>query len=404
MPNVSRPSFPDRSTAPHVATLVLLTGISALGMNVFLPSLPNMAQHFAVDYRVMQLSVALYLGVNACLQIVIGPMGDKWGRRPVILWGTVLFLVATLGTIFAPTAAIFLMFRMCQAVIAVVMVLSRAAVRDMYTEDKAASMLGYVTMGMAVVPMIGPAIGGLLDQTFGWQANFWLLFIMGLLSLWLTWADFGETKRKSGKSLAAQFREYPELLRSPRFWGYALSSGLSSGAFFAYLGGAPFVGSVLFGMSPAELGMMFGAPAIGYFVGNFLSGRYSVRFGINTMILIGSIVNLVGIVLSMAMFFAGYASPLSFFGFMTFVGLGNGMCIPNATAGSLSVRPHLAGTASGLGGALMLGVGAGLSALAGAVLTVESGALPLLWIMLVTSILGFAAIMVVIWRQRQLGL
>jgi len=263
--------FLDRATAPHIATLILLTGISALTMNVFLPSLPNMTAYFDTEYRLMQLSVAVYLGVNAVLQILIGPISDKMGRRPVILWGMALFLLATLGCIFAPTAYIFLVFRMMQAVVVVGMVLGRAVVRDMYPQDKAASMIGYVTMGMAVVPMIGPAIGGVLDGLFGWQANFWLLFVLGLAMLWLTWTDLGETSRASGKTLVQQFREYPELLTSPRFWGYALAAAFSSGAFFTYLGGAPFVGSEVFGLTPTLLGIYFGAPAVGYFLGNFIS-------------------------------------------------------------------------------------------------------------------------------------
>lgn len=391
-------------TPPTITTLILLSGLSALGMNVFLPSLPNMTEHFQTDYRLMQLSVALYLAMNAALQIVIGPIADKVGRRPVILWGVALFLVATLGTIYAPTAEVFLFFRMCQAVVAVGMVLSRAAVRDMYEQDKAASMLGYVTMGVAVVPMIGPAIGGLLDESFGWQSNFWLLFLLGALAIALVYVDFGETALKSGKTLVAQFREYPELLTSPRFWGYSLSSGFCSGAFFAYLGGAPFVGTEVFGMQPAEVGLYFGAPAIGYFFGNFISGRYSMRYGVNTMVLWGCWLNAIGVAVSLVIMMLGFGSALTFFGFMTFVGLGNGMSIPNATAGALSVRPHLAGTASGLSGAIMLGGGATLSALAGAMLTPETGALPLLWLMLITSVLGVLAIQVVIWRERQLGL
>ncbi len=391
-------------TPPTITTLVLLSGLSALSMNLFLPSLPNMAMYFETDYKVMQLSIALYLLINAVLQILIGPIADKAGRRPVLLWGLVLFLLATLGCIYAPNAEVFLAFRMCQAVVVVGMVLSRAAVRDMYNQDQAASMIGYVTMGMAVVPMIGPAIGGILEESLGWKANFWLPFAVGALTLALTYTDFGETAAKSGKTLLQQFREYPELLMSPRFWGYSLSSAFSSGAFFAYLGGAPFIGTEMFGLSAAEVGIYFGAPAVGYFVGNFVSGRYSVRFGVNRMVLWGCWMNALGVAISAALFLAGYGSALIFFGFMTFVGVGNGMTIPNATAGALSVRPHLAATASGLSGAIMLGGGAALSALAGALLTVETGAMPLLWLMLATAVLAIAAISAVIWRERQLGL
>ena len=389
---------------PHIATLILLAGISALAMNVFLPSLPGMAAYFEVDYRLMQLSVALYLGVNAVVQILVGPISDKMGRRPVILTSILLFLLATLGCIFAPNAEVFLFFRMAQAAIAATMVLSRAAVRDIYDTDKAASMIGYVTMGMAVVPMISPAIGGVLDQAFGWQANFWLLVVLGLATYALTYFDFGETAQKSGKTLIAQFREYPELFRSPRFWGYSLASGLASGAFFAYLGGAPFVGTQVYNLDPAVLGLCFSAPAVGYFLGNFVSGRYSTALGVNRMVLWGCVINGGGVAVSLAIAIAGLDNLYTFFGFMTFVGIGNGMAIPNATAGAISVRPHLAGSASGLSGAIMIGGGAGLSAMAGWVLVPGATAVPLLAIMFATAILGLVAIILVIKREKALRL
>ena len=87
IPSVPAVRFLDRTTAPHIITLILLASISALAMNIFLPSLPNMTDYFQTDYRLMQLSVAVYLAVNAVLQIIVGPVSDKFGRRPVILWG-----------------------------------------------------------------------------------------------------------------------------------------------------------------------------------------------------------------------------------------------------------------------------------------------------------------------------
>mgnify|MGYP005996361561 CR=1 FL=1 len=218
----------------------------------------------------------------------------------------------------------------------------------------------------------------------------------------VAWRDLGETATKSGLPLSRQFREYPELMKSPRFWGYALTAAFSSGAFFAYLGGAPFVGSVVFGLSPAALGFYFGAPAVGYFIGNFISGRFSARIGINVMILWGCLLNGLGLGLALLVFAAGWGSEFTFFGFMTFVGLGNGMCIPNATAGTLSVRPRLAGTASGLGGAIMIGGGAALSALSGALLKPGTGAWPLLWLMTATAAAGIVTILLVFRRERRL--
>jgi MFS transporter, DHA1 family, multidrug resistance protein len=394
--------FLDRTTPPHISTLILIAGLSAMSMNVMLPSLPAMAEWFDTDYRLMQLSVAIYLGVNAVLQIVVGPLADRYGRRPVILGGCVIFLIATVGCLFAPTVEIFLAFRMAQGAIVTGMVLSRAVVRDMVPQDQAASMIGYVTMGMTLVPMIAPALGGALDDLFGWQSVFVLLLASGIAVTWLAWRDLGETAAKSESSLMGQVRQYPQLLTARRFWGYCLASAFGSGAFFAYLGGAPFVGSVVFGLSPAALGIVFGAPAVGYLLGNFASARLAVRVGINKLILVGTLITVAGLSVQMALFLAGQGNVTVFFAFMTFVGLGNGLVMPNAAAGMLSVRPHLAGTASGLGGAIMIGGGAALSALAGFLLTPEGGAMPLLWIMLLTSVAAVISILYVIRRERRL--
>ena len=390
MSHIPPQRFLDRSTAPSIFTLIVLTGLGALSMNVFLPSLPQMAEYFGAEYGVVQLSVALYLGVNAALQLLIGPLSDRYGRRPVMLVGVAIYCLASLGCLWAPDVITFLVFRMIQASVVVGLVLGRAVVRDLYPRDQAASMIGYVTMGMAIVPMVGPVIGGALGQAFGWKANFWLLFGAGLVILLLAWADLGETARKGEGRLRDQFAQYPTLLLSRRFWGYSLSSTLASGAFFAYLGGAPLVGARIFGLEPALLGLFFGAPALGYFFGNFISGRFSVRVGVDRMILWGALITVAGLSTGLGLFFLGYKTALVFFGSMTFVGLGNGLVLPNATSGMMSIRPDLAGTASGLGGSIMLAGGASLSALSGVILSQSDQAYPLIYLMLACAI-GAAA-------------
>lgn len=396
--------FLDRRTPPHVATLVTVTGLSALTMNVFLPSLPAMTEWFATDYRLMQLSVSLYLGVSAALQIVIGPVSDRFGRRSVLLWSFALFLVATAGTLLAGDVTTFLAFRMMQAVIAAGMVLSRAVIRDMVPAEQAASMIGYVTMGMAFVPMVGPMIGGALDEAFGWQANFALLFLLGLGILWMIWADLGETAAGHRARFADQARQYPELLASPRFWGYCLAAAFASGAFYAYLGGAPYVGSEVFHLPPGRLGLYLGAPALGYAAGNFLAGRYSAHYGIDRMILAGTLLTTAGMAILALLSLAGLAGANVFFGLIVTVGFGNGMALPGANAGMLSVRPGLAGTASGLGGAIMIGGGAAISAAAGWVLGLGGGAAPLALLMFACSAASVASILLVLRRARRLGL
>ncbi|MDS9468662.1 multidrug effflux MFS transporter [Paracoccus sp. MBLB3053] len=395
------PNHAPADKRPSLLTLVSITGVGALSMNIFLPSLPGMARDFGVDYAVMQLSVSAFLAVSAVLQLLCGPISDLFGRRPVILGAFAIFLLATLGTLLAPSAGWFLLFRMIQAVVTTGFVLSRAVVRDMVPAEQAASMIGYVTMGMSLVPMIAPTIGGVLDESFGWKASFATMGILGCAVFALCWFNLTETARDGGIPLRQQVATYPVLARSHRFWGYSLAATLSAGAFYAYLGGAPFVGQVVLHLSPAQVGYWFAAPSIGYALGNFLSARFSLRIGMNRMILAGSIICTVSLSIALMIDMAGGQSPLVFFGSVAFMGLGNGMLLPNANAGMMSVRPELAGTASGLGGSMAVAGGAGLAALAGAFLHDDAGAAPLLTIMVIVSAASILSTLWVIARERQ---
>jgi len=282
-------------------------------------------------------------------------------------------------------------------------VLSRAIVRDMVPPEQAASMIGYVTMGMSVVPMIGPALGGVLNASYGWQASFVMLGLLGVVVWLIVWLDLGETNSHKSASFGAQFRAYPDLVRSRRFWGYALTAGFASGAFFAFLGGAPFISTVILGLNSAEMGAYFGIVALGYMFGNFLSGRYAQRAGMNKMMMIGGAVAATGSALSLLLFELGFLHALSLFGPMMLVGIGNGLTLPSANAGMISVRPQLAGSASGLGGAITIGGGAGLAALAGVMLNEEGGALPLFALMFLVSLLGVFSSLYVIHVAKKAG-
>lgn len=383
--------FLKRSTPPHIATLVLISGVAALSMNIFLPSLAAMAIYFETDYAVMQFAVSGYLATTAILQLVIGPLSDLFGRRPVMLVALAVMVIATLICAFAPNVTVFMIGRMLQAVVASGFVLARAVVRDMVPADQAASMIGYVTMGMSVVPMVGPTIGGFLNEFASWHASFILLAFCGAAIFTLVFFDLGETNTQKSASFSAQFNAWPQLLRSSRFWGYALTSTFSSGLFFSFLGGAPFVGNVLYGLSPAVLGMQFFFMAGGYMFGNFLSGRYAQRIGISRMMLAGNAIAAAGIFVALALSYLGLNSHYEFFLPLALIGLGNGVTLPSANAGMVNVQPHLAGSASGLGGALTIGGGAALAVLASSLLSKEAGTTPLLLVMTVNALLALAA-------------
>ena len=383
--------FLNRCRPPHVFTLVIATSVSALATNVFLPSLPSIARYYQADYAVAQLMVSIYLAATALLQLGIGPASDRFGRRPVMLVCLILFIIGTLTSLWAPTIEILLASRVLQAFSAAGLVLSRAIVRDTVEAEDAAGRIGYITMGMALIPMIAPMIGGILDEIYGWQASFVLMLAFGISAFLLIFFDLGETNRNISVSMAAQIRKYPKLLGSTSFWGYTFIASFSSGAFFTLIGAGPFVATEILGLKPSEFGLYMGFISLGYVGGNFLSGRYSRRIGLTRMIMMGCLSANVGIGFSYALFAVGEQNALALFGPMLLVGLGNGMTLPNANAGIVSVRPHLAGSASGLGGAIQLGIAAIMSSLAGVIVTEETGINALLYLMFSSAMVAVMA-------------
>jgi len=251
-------------------------------------------------------------------------------------------------------------------------------------------MLSYVTMGMALMPMIGPIIGGALEASFGWQASFVALFLMGLITLVVAFFDLPETNPNENASFAKQFKQYPDLLRSRRFWGYSLTGMFASGGFFAFLGGGAYVAVEVYNLSPVATGLGFAITPMGYMIGNFLSGRFTGRFGRMSMIRLGTALSSAGMAVALIIFLLGFGSPWVLFSLIFFVGLGNGFTMPSSQIGLMSVNPRLAGSAAGLGGALMIGGGGAMAAITGAIMRPETAALQLIGMILASSLASMA--------------
>lgn len=384
-------------TSPSLVTLVLATGLSVLSLNMFLPSLANMAVDFRADYALVNLSIAGYLAVSAVLQLILGPMSDRFGRRPVLLVCMTVFVAASLGCVLAESIWTFLGFRLMQAAVVGGSVLSAASIRDQFPPNEAASKLGYVAMAMALAPMLGPMLGGSLDMLFGWRAGFVFYTVAGAALLTLLWADMGETNHNRSATFAAQMREFPHLFRARRFWGYALCAAFSIGGFYSFITGAPLVAAAWFDLSPATLGLGIGIITGGFMVGNFVTGRIAARTRLTTMILAGRIIASVGPFCGLLLFLGGMGSVWVFFGSAIFVGFGNGLTNANASAGVMSVRPKLAGSAAGLSGALIVALGAVITSITGAAVSPENGPYLVLSMMAASSFLGLLAVLYVRW-------
>lgn len=267
-------------------------------------------------------------------------------------------------------------------------------------EREAAGQIGYISMAMAIAPMLGPMLGGVLDTAFGWRSNFYFYAASGVFLLVLCWKDLGETKPAlSSKDIYGSDTAIA-LLHDPLFWAYSLCSTFSTGAFYIFLTGAPLVAQAEFGASTAALGFFIGTITAGYILGAFIAGRFAPRFAPTTMMLAGRLVACAGLLIGITVLAVGWLSPMVFFGSTIFVGLGNGITMPSSNAGAMSVRPKLAGTAAGLNGAMIVAGGAVLTTITGLALPEKGAAIVLLALMLFASAAGLVS---VLWAIRIRG-
>ena len=346
-------------TPPHLATLVLLTALPVVSLNMFLPSLPAMTEALQASEARMAWVVSGYMVLTALMQLVIGPVSDRIGRRPVILCALAVYSLASLGCVLAQDSGTFIAFRLMQGVIASGTVLSTAIIRDQYDARRAAGRMGTVSASMALAPMLGPTIGGLLDSVISWRAIFGLYSGLGAAGLVLCWLDLGETLKPGQRRL--RLGDYGALLRSGRFWAFTGTGGLSMGSFYVFVSGVPFVASETWHLSTLWIGLGTGSITGGFIFGALITSRMAPRVGFAPLIIAGRCAAVLGVGLGLLLFWGGVTSPFALFACTMSAGFGNGLTVANAATGAVSVRPDLAGTASSLFGACGMASGAALS-------------------------------------------
>jgi MFS transporter, DHA1 family, multidrug resistance protein len=379
-----------------------MAGMSSLSLNILVPAMPGLATKLAADPARVQLTVSLYLMGLAVAQLVFGPLSDRFGRRPVVLAGLALATVASTAAIFAASIATLVIARVVQSLGASTgQTIGRAIIRDLYDRQHAASMIGLVTSVVVLMPMIAPLIGGILDTLFGWEAIF--AFTAAVSFAICAWAmlDLPETRNLSlGPNSERHFRaDLAALAASPRFFGYALCAGLGSAPFFSFLGAAPHVVVSMLGRTSAEYGLWFFVPSIGFMAGNFAVSRLTTRFGIDALIWWGIALTIAGCLLNVAVYVAlpGWEMATIFLPQIV-IGFGNGLLLPTSIAGAVSIRPQVAGTASGVTGFVQMGIAAVAAQLGGHVISHAADALPMLLLMLMFGVATAAAVFTLVRR------
>lgn len=352
--------------AVPVWLLVALTSIAPFTMQVLVPSIPGLAQ--LPGGGDAALAISLYLVGVAVGQLIYGPLSDRYGRRPTVLVGLSLYLVASAAAVLAPGVGWLVAARVFQAMGACAgMVLARAIIRDIYPREQAASVLGYVTMGMAVAPMLSPIFGAQADAALGWRATMALCLVAGIPLLVVTATQLRETlpEKVSLPGLRGFAGQFGALLGLRDFRFYSITFALSAGMFFAFMAGAPHVAVTGLRLTPTTYAIAFALISIAYAAGNFLAGRLSSRLGTWRMVTLGTALSTLGAIGALAAELALPPHILNLHAPMALVAMGNGMTGPNLIAAAVSVRPQLAGTASGLLGATQMAFGATVTWLVG---------------------------------------
>ena len=372
-----------------LALLMAMTAIGPATLNILVPALPGLVTQLATDTATAQLTLTLFLLSLAAAQLLLGPLSDRFGRRPVVLAGLTLTVLASLAAIATASIEALIAARVVQAIGASTgVVIGRAIIRDLFERDRAAAMIGLVATAMVIAPMISPLIGGILDTAFGWESIFLFIALFSAAVLLWSFAVLPETRPANVEHTpGALWQDTALLLGNAKFHGYVLAGALGSAPFFTFLGGGPHVVVTLMGRSSAEYGVWFAITSLGYMSGNFAASRLSQRFGVDFMIIAGIVSELIGASLTVALVAAlPDAGPAIIFLPQLVISFGNGLLLPNAIAGAVSVRPQAAGTASGMTGFTQMALGAAATQAVSMLLAGASTAMPMAWMMLIVVV------------------
>ncbi|MBN9593989.1 MAG: multidrug effflux MFS transporter [Afipia sp.] len=340
--------------------LVAMNGLAPVSLYILVPALPILAKTLGSDVSAVQLNVSLFMVGLAISQLVTGSLSDRFGRRPVLLGGFGLAVIATIICMFAETLPQLIAGRFLQALgSATGMVMSRAIIRDLYPRERVGGMISLVIAVMMIAQLLSPLIGGLLETSFDWRAIFYFMAATSVIITAGIAMGLPETRPERGSAdQSGFFKDVRALSKSRVFFGYVLCQMLASAIIFTFAGGGPYIVVNQMGRSTAEYGVWFASSGFAYLLGNLVSVRLSPRHGIDRMIWLGIALQIAGSVLNVIFGITGLnQTPSWLFGTHMIVMFGNAFAMANASAGAISIRPQAAGTAAGAMGFLQMGFG-----------------------------------------------
>jgi DHA1 family bicyclomycin/chloramphenicol resistance-like MFS transporter len=347
---------------PPERTLVVLIGLylmlQPLATDFYLASLPGLTRTFATTAATAQFTLSVFVLAFGLMQLVAGPLADRYGRRPVLLAGLALYVLACLACALAPTIGILIAGRFVQAVgCCAVVVVARAIIRDAFDPEHGARVLAQASTIIALGPLLGPILGSVLEVNFGHRAAFVVIGTIAAVLLVATLSRLPETNRHPDpratrpQALAAG---YAAVARSPAFRANTLAGAASYGGVFAFLSGSPFVLTQVLNVPTAWFGVCFALAVSGYLLGTILCRRLLARRSVIGTMRVGAALALIAAIAMVALAAAGmhHWAALVLPQFIYF--MAHGINFPCAQVGSVAPFERRAGAAAGLFGFLLM--------------------------------------------------
>jgi DHA1 family bicyclomycin/chloramphenicol resistance-like MFS transporter len=374
------------SPAVVVLLLTLLLGIQPITTDLYLPALPTLQRDLGASMAATQLTLSALIICFGAAQLVLGPLSDRLGRRPVLLAGLAVYTVASIGSALAPTIDWLVAWRALQgAGMAAAVTCARSIVRDLFAPQEGARVMSKALSGLGVIAMASPVVGGMAVQWFDWHAALAIVAVFGAATLAIVVWRYGETvpqRNPRATRIDALRANWRAVLAHPTFRAWTLLSGFAYGALFFLLAGTSFVYIGLLGTSKVAYGLIMLTQSFAYFAGTFWCRRLLARHGLRGAVRRGALFTLAGGVSMAALALAGVHAVWAVMVPSVLFCVGHGVHQPCGQAGAVGPFPEKAGTAASLSGFWMMAVAFGV----GLFLGQTSGA------SLYPMTLGFAAL------------
>lgn len=354
--------MPARAEFPRLALLTILVAFAALSVDIAIPVLSTFAAAFQVSSGAAQLTLSVFVLGFAAAQLVAGPLSDRFGRRPVLIGGCAIYVVASAACIFATSIDQLIAARFVQSLgCCAGPVIGRAVVRDVYGGERAAKMLAYMATVMGLVPGLAPVLGGILVEEFGWQSIFVALLGFGVVAFVGCLLVLDETNRWKDPTATQPRRlvaNYLSFLGERRFLAYVAAVAFTYGAMLSFHSLSAFVLIDQFGVRTGNYGFWFLGIVIGFISGTFTSGRLHGRFNLDALVTVGLAIEVAAAILLAVLGWARVDTPIAVIGPMALLLYGAGFVFPNATAGAIAPYHTKTGAASALFGFMQFTAGA----------------------------------------------